>query len=313
MRTILDENGLVHDGIHHLLDERVYRNDPAIAISDLKEMSLSPLHFWSKKFGGYRAEQTEAQEIGTLTHLSVLEPEEYARKTVLKPADAPRKPTDAQRNAKKPSEDTIAAIKWWDDWSAANAGKTELSQDDSTQIAGITQGVMSNADAVKLMDGALKEVAMFKTIVVNGVTIRTKGKADIICSSKGSDAEAIADLKTVDRGYANPDDFSYSIKKWGYAQQAAWYIDLYNMLTATDDPFTTDVKKSRWVFIVAEKLPPYVCVTLELDEDSIEVGRAINKRHLETLAECFKTNVWERPLNGMRGRVSIPEWARKKS
>lgn len=313
MRTILDENGLVHDGIHHLLDERVYRNDPAIAISDLKEMSLSPLHFWSKKFGGYRAEQTEAQEIGTLTHLSVLEPEEYARKTVLKPADAPRKPTDAQRNAKKPSEDTIAAIKWWDDWSAVNAGKTELSQDDSTQIAGITQGVMSNADAVKLMDGALKEVAMFKTIVVNGVTIRTKGKADIICSSKGSDAEAIADLKTVDRGYANPDDFSYSIKKWGYAQQAAWYIDLYNMLTATDDPFTTDVKKSRWVFIVAEKLPPYVCVTLELDEDSIEVGRAINKRHLETLAECFKTNVWERPLNGMRGRVSIPEWARKKS
>jgi exodeoxyribonuclease VIII len=313
MRTILDENGLVHDGIHHLLDERVYRNDPAIAISDLKEMSLSPLHFWSKKFGGYRAEQTEAQEIGTLTHLSVLEPEEYARKTVLKPADAPRKPTDAQRNAKKPSEDTIAAIKWWDDWSAVNAGKTELSQDDSTQIAGITQGVMSNADAVKLMDGALKEVAMFKTIVVNGVTIRTKGKADIICSSKGSDAEAIADLKTVDRGYANPDDFSYSIKKWGYAQQAAWYIDLYNMLTATDDPFTTDVKKSRWVFIVAEKLPPYVCVTLELDEDSIEAGRAINKRHLETLAECFKTNVWERPLNGMRGRVSIPEWARKKS
>ena len=313
MRTILDENGLVHDGIHHLLDERVYRNDPAIAISDLKEMSLSPLHFWSKKFGGYRAEQTEAQEIGTLTHLSVLEPEEYARKTVLKPADAPRKPTDAQRNAKKPSEDTIAAIKWWDDWSAVNAGKTELSQDDSTQIAGITQGVMSNADAVKLMDGALKEVAMFKTIVVNGVTIRTKGKADIICSSKGSDAEAIADLKTVDRGYANPDDFSYSIKKWGYAQQAAWYIDLYNMLTATDDPFTTDVKKSRWVFIVAEKLPPYVCVTLELDEDSIEVGRAINKRHLDTLAECFKTNVWERPLNGMRGRVSIPEWARKKS
>lgn len=313
MRTILDENGLVHDGIHHLLDERVYRNDPAIAISDLKEMSLSPLHFWSKKFGGYRAEQTEAQEIGTLTHLSVLEPEEYARKTVLKPADAPRKPTDAQRNAKKPSEDTIAAIKWWDDWSATNAGKTELSQDDSTQIAGITQGVMSNADAVKLMDGALKEVAMFKTIVVNGVTIRTKGKADIICSSKGSDAEAIADLKTVDRGYANPDDFSYSIKKWGYAQQAAWYIDLYNMLTSTDDPFTTDVKKSRWVFIVAEKLPPYVCVTLELDEDSIEAGRAINKRHLETLAECFKTNVWERPLNGMRGRVSIPEWARKKS
>jgi exodeoxyribonuclease VIII len=307
------EPTLVPDGIHHLLDETVYRRDPAIAISDLKEMSISPAHFYSKKFGGYRAEQTGAQYIGTLTHLSVLEAEEYAKRIVLEPVDAPRKPTSAQINAKKPSDETIAAIKWWEDWNKEHGHKTMLSQDEAAQISGITGGVQLNPDAMQLMSGAMKEVAMFKTIMVNGRKIRIKGKADIICDPKSKNAEVIADLKTVDRGYANPDDFSYSIKKWGYAQQAAWYIDLYNMLTATDDPFTADVKKSRWVFVVAEKLPPYVCITLELDEDSIEAGRDINKRHLETLAECFKTDVWERPLNGVRGRVSIPEWAKKKS
>jgi hypothetical protein len=97
------EPTLVPDGIHHLLDETVYRRDPAIAISDLKEMSISPAHFYSKKFGGYRAEQTGAQYIGTLTHLSVLEAEEYAKQVVLEPVDAPRKPTSARNQATKRS------------------------------------------------------------------------------------------------------------------------------------------------------------------------------------------------------------------
>lgn len=313
MTSILLGNGLVADGIHHLLDEHVYRNDPAIAISDLKEMNHSPMHFWSKKFGGYRAEKTEAQEIGTLTHLSVLEPEQYYKRTVLKPSDAPRKPTEAQRNAKKPSDETIAAIKWWDEWNAANAGKTELTQEERDQIWGITQGVLSNQDAASLLNNALKEVAMFKTIEVDGVPIRIKGKADIICGPKHP--KVIADLKTVDRGYANPDDFGYSVRKWGYHQQAAWYIDLYNSLTAADDPFTTEsekvVKKTDWVFIVAEKLPPYAVITLELDRSAIEAGRAINKSHLAVLAECFKTNIWEHPMVGIRGRVTLPEWQKR--
>lgn len=305
------EHTMIADGIYPLLDERVYRNDPAIAVSDLKEMNLSAAHFYSKKFGGYRTEQTHAQYIGTLTHLSALEPEVYRSKVVLDPPDAPRKPTSAQLNAKKPSEDTIAAIKWWDDWNKANGDKTILSADEMAQIDGITAGITLNPDAAGLLQGARKELAMFKTITVNGQEIRIKGKADIVCSDQGINSDVIADIKTVDRGYANANDFSYSIQKWGYAQQAAWYIDLYNLLTSTDDPFTTAVKKRRWVFIVAEKEPPYVTVTLELDENAIASGRAINRRNLETLAYCFQTGVWERPLNGTRGFVTSPEWAKK--
>lgn len=306
-----DTSALIADGIYPLLDEKVYRNDPAIAISDLKEMNLSPAHFYSKKFGGYRTEQTHAQYIGTLTHLSALEPEEYTKRVVLDPPDAPRKPTSAQLNAKKPSEETVAAIKWWDDWNKENGSRTILSQDEMNQISGITGGITLNPDAAGLLNGARKELAMFKTIKVNGQKIRIKGKADIVCDDKGINSDVIADIKTVDRGYANANDFSYSIQKWGYAQQAAWYIDLYNLLTETDDAFTTVVKKRRWVFIVSEKEPPYVTITLELDENAIASGRAINHQHLNTLAECFRTNVWERPLNGMRGFVTTPEWAKR--
>ena len=302
---------LIADGIYPLLDERQYRNDPAIAVSDLKEMNLSPAHFYSKKFGGYRTEQTHAQYIGTLTHLSALEPDEYARRVILSPPDAPRKPTAAQVNAKKPSDETIAAIKWWEEWGKENGHKTILSQDEMDQISGITDGIMLNPDAAELLSGSRKELVLFKTISVAGQQIRTKGKLDIICDSKGLNSSVIADIKTVDRGYANPSDFAFSIQKWGYAQQAAWYIDLFNALTSSDDPFTTEVKRSRWVFIVSEKEPPYVTVTLELDEHAIDAGRAINQQRIHTLAECFRTNVWERPLNGKRGLVALPEWAKK--
>jgi len=302
---------LIADGIYPLLDERVYRNDPAIAVSDLKEMNLSPAHFYSKKFGGYRTEQSHAQYIGTLTHLSALEPDEYAKRCILSPPDAPRKPTSAQINAKKPSDETIAAIKWWDEWSKENGHKTILSLDEMAQISGITEGIMANPDAAELLNGARKELALFRTRTVAGQQIRTKAKLDIVCDCNGVNSSVIADIKTVDRGYANPNDFAFSIQKWGYAQQAAWYIDLYNSLTSSDDPFTTEVKRSRWVFIVAEKEPPYVTVTLELDEHAIDAGRAINQQRIHTLAECFKTNVWERPLNGKRGLVALPEWAKK--
>ena len=78
---------LIADGIYPLLDEKLYRNDPAIAVSDLKEMNLSPAHFYSKKFGGYRTEQTHAQYIGTLTHFSALEPDEYVKRVILSPPD----------------------------------------------------------------------------------------------------------------------------------------------------------------------------------------------------------------------------------
>ena len=60
---------LIADGIYPLLDERVYRNDPAIAVSDLKEMNLSPAHFYSKKFGGIRVRHDPLSDTADLSHL----------------------------------------------------------------------------------------------------------------------------------------------------------------------------------------------------------------------------------------------------
>jgi exodeoxyribonuclease VIII len=302
---------LVLDGIHKSLDEKVYRADPAIAISDLKEMLLSPAHFYSKKFGGYRPKQSEAQSLGTLVHFAALEPERFMKEVVTLPADAPRKPTEAQRNAKKPSDDTVAAIAWWDNWAKETAAKQVVDEEDLAKAKEIATSIMAHSDASSLLTSAIStggtEVAMFRTLSMGDkefpVTVRIKGKADIITPT-----EVIADIKTVDRGQANPNAFSRAIDKWAYHLQAAWYLDLYNAVSGANEDFSAVVKKTRWVFIVVEKEPPYSVCTLELDDVAKETGRRINQVLMDKLVQCMAKGSWP-TLSFERSPIGLPQWS----
>jgi hypothetical protein len=56
--------------------------------------------------------------------------ESFARRFPRLPRNAPKKPTKAQREAKKPAPESVEAIRWWDEWNAANASSIILSHDD---------------------------------------------------------------------------------------------------------------------------------------------------------------------------------------
>lgn len=277
------------DGFYFGVDERLYREDPAVAISDLKEMALSPMHFWSKRFGDYRPERTGAQVVGTLVHLAVLEPDVFRSSVITVPDDAPKKPTAAQRGAKKPSDATIEAIEWWDDWERKNAGATVVAKDELARIAAIANCVRSHPDAASLLDGSRTETGMFLTRQFGDKFLRVKGKLDV--DARG---DVLADIKTVDRGYANPYDFGKSIRKWAYHQQAAHYIDTYNALLRKfhKDEFEEPALKKRWVFIVVEKEPPYAVATMELDPGDIDYGRELNDERFKRVAECMDRDEW---------------------
>lgn len=293
----MSDTTLIQDGIHLDLDEKVYRADPACSISDLKEMDYSPAHYYSKKFGGYRPTKSDAQALGTLVHMAVLEPERFASSITLAPDDAPNRPSERQRNAKKPSEETIKAIEYWDEWDKNNSGKEIINRMEMAQVKAMAESIMGNEHAEALLEGSQREVAMFATREIDGRQVRIKGKADIIC------AHCIADIKTVDRGYANHRDFSFAIAKWRYHQQSAFYLDLYNQIT--HDPFGDKEPLSRWFFIVIEKEPPYDCVVLEMDQMSIEIGRKEYTQNLARLAICMERNEW--PGRSQAGIVGLPD------
>lgn len=54
----------------------------------------------------------------------------FSRKFPLLPDDAPKKPSKTQINAKKPSPDTVSAIKWWQEWDTAHPGALYLNHED---------------------------------------------------------------------------------------------------------------------------------------------------------------------------------------
>jgi hypothetical protein len=283
-------NPPIADGFYPRIDELAYRSDPAVAISDLKEMHLSPMHFWSKKFGDYRPDRSKAQELGTLVHLAALEPHSFDANVVCIPHDAPRRPTEAQRNAKNPSPSTIEAVEWWNQWELSTEGKMVVNSETLAEVRKIHESIMSHPDASGLLAGSNTEVGMFFTLDVNGQKVRVKGKLDIDVQM----TPIIADIKTVDRGYANAWDFGKSITKWRYHEQAAHYIDVYNGLMGTlhKDSFEAPPNKERWVFIVVEKEPPYAVATMELYAEDIESGRAANRHNINLLSECLRTDVW---------------------
>lgn len=82
--------------------------------------------------------QTDAMLLGVLAHAWALEGKHSIDKRyVVVPAGAPKRPTKVQLNAKKPSEETIAAIAWWSAFEKDNAGLEIVDADmlaDSEQV-----------------------------------------------------------------------------------------------------------------------------------------------------------------------------------
>src|SRR3546814_5186546 len=74
----------------------------------------------------------------------------FRSRYVGEPVGAPMRPTDAMRNAKNPSESSIARVAFWDAWEAENAGKIVLSADDFALIEAMHTALMRDPEVAAL-------------------------------------------------------------------------------------------------------------------------------------------------------------------
>lgn len=98
---------------------------------------------------------------------------------------------------------------------------------------------------------------------------------------------------------ANPDEFVRSVAKYGYHQQAAWYLD---GLAANG------IDGARFLFVAAEKTPPHPVSVIELDDEAITEGRRLNRLAIDTYARCTETGVWPAYGDDIT-LISLPAWA----
>lgn len=173
-------------------------------------------------------------------------------------------------------------------------GKTPLLTKDYGQVHAMAAAVRNHPVAAALLAQGTPELSMYWHDAATGARLRIR--PDWLPNSGGGRL-IIVDYKTSTS--ANPDKFAKSAADFGYAQQAAFYIDGIIALGIDENP--------AFVFIVQDKNAPYLVSVVELERDAIEVGRQLNRRSIDLFARCMESGIW--PAYGEDVHlVRMPSW-----
>lgn len=281
--TVLPLVGIVEDlpaSTYHGLKDRLSKHQ-------LDELRINPARF------RYRMDnprpRTHDMLVGDALHACVLEPHRWQAQFAVEPSDAPSRPTARQINAKKPSADTLAAIDWWREFDAKNAGKEILSASDFAAVQAWAEAISKHSEANALLQATTRrEVTGFWT----HHDVPCKGRADLIHPDGW-----ILDIKTtVSAGHE-----AFRRQAWNlrYHVQAAWYLDGFELAESKR------CKGFGWILV--EKEPPYDVAVRVAGPDLVERGRKAYRRDIAKLLWCIAEDRWE-AYAGI-DMVEAPPWA----
>jgi hypothetical protein len=91
----------------------------------------------------------------------------------------------------------------------------------------------------------------------------------------------LVDLKTTIN--ADPREFGRTAYKLGYHQSADHYTEGVRIAAGETLPF---------IFVLVEKSPPYLVSVVQLDDDALAAGRALNDHAKTIYRECLAADMW---------------------
>jgi len=270
----------MNPGIYQNISFPEYNALPHVRNSYLKKLSACP--------AAAKIEDdtdTPALLIGRAVHSFILDGDTaFHSEYVVLPADAPKKPTDRQIYAAKPSAETVHAVAWWNMFTAQSKGKQVINLDDYKMISAMRDSVRSHPFAKRLLaDTVSEQTVIFEYTASNGRVIPCKARPD---STPSPELRCLIDLKsTEDAGY---DAFLRTCYKYSYHQQAAFYLDAYNSVRG-DLP-----EVDAFCFIAVSKKPPYQveCYSMMGDNPLLIQGRDRYQAALDIEANCRVLNYW---------------------
>jgi len=224
------------------LSNKEYHELNSISSSFVKTLAISPAH--AKNSLEVKFEASSAMNLGTVVHSLVLEPENFDNDIIVLPEDAPRKPSKAQINAKKPSPATTEAIEWWDEFNLEAEGKLIISPDEYSKATRIAESVFNHSVAKDLLtNGVAEQSVMFE---LEGLDCR--------CRPDYFKGDVVVDLKTaVD---ASPSGFASAVAKYRYDIQQSFYMSGCEFA-------------KQFIFVVVETKSPYAVGVYELSADDV--------------------------------------------
>ena len=225
---------------------------------------------------------TKEKDFGKAFHMAFLEPERFDDVYAVAPTDCPR---DMRRfrDAKKPSDETLRSIAWWDEFEAKNAGKVFLSAKAMEDCRGMAESLRRlpiEFPGVKILCGELlalcqTEVSVYWVDEETG--IQCKLRADLF-----SEELAFAgDLKSAKS--ASRAGFSRAINARRYHVAHAHYCEGFRAI---------GLPVRSFALLPVEKVKPYVAASWHVDSVSEERGWALRQRAMRRLKQCLDTGHW---------------------
>lgn len=296
-----DEDGRPKPGIYLDVPYDEYRSCKATANSDLLRIEKSPAKYIFEKRNP--RPDTPATFFGRALHTLVLEPHKFDDEFVVEPEGAPKRPTRAQLNAKKPSPGVLEAIAWWRQWDSEHGHKAMISNkrdpdkgvwgaSDWDRLQGMRDAVMAHPLAGVLLSDGWAEV----TVIWQDPATKMLCKARVDWWPNGHNL--ICDLKSTDD--ATLGGATYSTAKYGYHHAAAHYLDGME---------ANGHKDLHFVFIFVEKDPPYQVGLYTVRKDDIRAGLARRNVNLRRMKECVITGDWPALPDEVR-QIELSPWQR---
>lgn len=257
--------------IHRLAYDE-YAARPGIRQSNLKRLAKSPAHYQEALRNPV---DTASLAIGRAAHVAILEPHLFADEFVVAP---------------KLDRRTSAGKAAWAELEAS--GKTILSAEDGKTVEAMKAAVMAHESARKLIELCHTfEGSIFWTDKESGV--ECKARLDGI-------NYAVIDLKSTKD--ASPAEFSRSLFSYGYHLQAAHTLNGCAALGLGLDAF---------IFIAAEKEPPYGVAVYQIDELSLSIGAQKVQELLHLYKRCEESGQWPCYPDKIQ-KIALPAWVTKK-
>lgn len=156
------------------------------------------------------------------------------------------------------------------------AGEIPLLAADHKRVQDMAEALSSHRLASRLLSDGKPEVSAFAPEKETGMLRR--------CRFDWLGAGVLTDYKSA--ASADPRDLCGrygAIKKWGYDQQAAWYLDLARDLGHPAQAFA---------FIFQAKEPPHLVTVAYVPEDELWDARQRNQRALEMFRDCTESGIW---------------------
>ena len=247
-----------------------YRN--YLSSSDLRKLLRSPAHYRAPS-----APSTPAQEIGTLVHLAVLEPDTW------KACYQPSPKIDRRTKEGK-------ALAEWQASQEAERGIKYISEDLHREIEAIAFNVFSSVGSSGLLTGGVAELSGFTSLLDCNIRVRPDYLKD----------DVIIDLKTTYD--ARPEPFLKSVLAYQYEVQAALYLDACEAI---------DGKKRDFIWIAVEKDAPYGVQIFKASQSMLARGRALYQQAIRTYLECSALDYWHGYTTAIQ-TLNLPKWAQEK-